>query len=125
VIYRALADLIVLAHLAFVLFVVLGGLLALQYRRAAWVHLPAAAWGAWIELSGGICPLTPLENHLRVLGGRTEYVEGFVERYVFWILYPEGLTYRTQIVLGVAVIAVNLAIYFFVWRRHRARRGSA
>ena len=119
--YRFLADLVVALHLAFVLFVVLGGLAALRWPRAAWLHLPAAAWGAGIEFVRGICPLTPLENRLRQLGGEAGYTGGFVERYLLPVLYPAGLAADVQLVLGALVIALNVAIYAWVWRRRRAR----
>lgn len=117
--YRLLADLVVLVHLAFVLFAVLGGLLALQWPRAALVHIPAAAWAALIEFAGWICPLTPLENHLRRLGGELGYSGGFVEHYVIPLLYPVGLTRPSQVILGALVLALNVAVYTAVVRRHR------
>lgn len=120
--YRFLADLVVVLHFGFVLFVVLGGLFALRWPRAAWLHLPAAAWGAGIEFAAGICPLTPFENRLRHLGGEAGYSGGFVEHYVLPVLYPEGLTREVQLALGAFVIAFNLAVYFLVWRRARTRR---
>ena len=113
----ALADLVVALHAAFVVFVVLGGLLVLRWRRAAWVHLPAAAWGAWIEFSGRICPLTPLENHYRRLGGQTGYQGGFIDHYILPVLYPHGLTRPTQIALGVIVVGFNAWIYWRAFRR--------
>ncbi len=119
--YRLAADAVLLAHLGFVLFVALGGLFALRWPRAAWVHLPAAVWGAGIEFMSGICPLTPLENRLRRLGGEAGYPGGFVEHYVLRTLYPRGLTHDIQLVLGVAVILINVAIYTWVWRRARRR----
>ena len=115
--YRLLADLVVLVHSGFVLFVVLGGLLVLRWPRAAWVHLPAALWGAGIEFLGGICPLTPLENHLRRLGGEAGYTGGFVEHYVLPVLYPEGLTRGVQLVLGAFVLVLNIVVYAIAWRR--------
>lgn len=117
--YRVAADLVVLLHGAFVLFVVLGGLLALRWPRAALVHVPAATWGVWIEWSGRICPLTPLENRLRRLGGEAGYAGGFVEHYVLPALYPEGLTREVQVALGVLALAVNVGVYVLVWRRRR------
>jgi hypothetical protein len=114
--YRALADALVLAHAGFVLFVVLGGLLALRWPRCAWAHLPAAAWGVWIEWSAGICPLTPLENRLRAAGGEAGYAGSFVEQYVMPVLYPAGLSPAVQAWLGVAVLVVNLVIYAWAWR---------
>lgn len=121
-IYGLLADAVLGLHLAFILFVGLGGLLALRWTRVAWVHVPAAAWGAYIEMSGGICPLTPLENRLRAAAGGIVYEGTFTERYLMPILYPVGLTRETQLALGLVVIAVNALIYVVVWRR-AARRG--
>ena len=115
--YRFLADLVVVLHSAFVLFVVLGGLFALRWPRAAWLHLPAAIWGAGIELLAGICPLTPLENHLRRLGGEAGYSGGFVEHYVLPVLYPEELTRGVQLAIGIFVVVLNVVIYAVVWRR--------
>ena len=118
--YGLLADLVLLAHAGFVVFVVLGGLLVLVRPRLAWLHLPAVAWGAGIEFAGAICPLTPLENHLRALAHQQGYAGGFVEHYVFGLLYPEGLTRNVQLALGAAVIMINVLVYVVVWRRHRA-----
>ena len=115
----------VLVHFAFVAFVVLGGLLALRWPRAAWVHLPAAAWGAWIEFAGWICPLTPLEVRLRRLGGEAGYAGGFVEHYILPVLYPAGLTREVQIGLGVFVLVLNVVVYWVVWRRRRLRAARA
>ena len=114
-----LADLIVLIHFAFVLFVVFGGLLALRWPRVMYLHLPAALWGAFIELAGGICPLTPLENSLRRGAGLAGYEGGFVEHYILPVLYPAALTRNVQLVLGAIVILVNLAIYTSVIGRRR------
>jgi Protein of Unknown function (DUF2784) len=123
--YRLLADLVVLVHSAFVLFVVLGGLLALRWPRAAWLHLPAVLWGAGIEFMAGICPLTPLENHLRRLGGEAGYRGGFVEHYVLPVLYPDGLTRGVQLGLGTFVLILNVVVYAIAWRQcSRYSRGS-
>lgn len=116
---RLAADAVMLVHLLFVLFVVLGGLLALRWPRVAWVHVPCAAWGAAIATFGWICPLTPLENRLRRAAGGLGYEGGFVEHYIFPVLYPVGLTPRVQAALGVLVLVVNAAIYTFVVFRHR------
>ena len=120
--YAALASLVLAVHGAFVLFVVAGGALVLRWPRVAWAHLPAAAWGAGIELAGGICPLTPLENHLRALAHEQGYAGGFVEHYVFGLLYPEGLSREVQIMLGLSVLALNGAVYAWLWYRRRQAR---
>ncbi len=117
---RLAADAVLLLHLGFIAFVLLGGLLALRWPRAAWVHLPAAAWGVWIELSGALCPLTPLENRLRAAAGQAGYEGGFIEHYLLALIYPAGLTREVQWVLAALVVAANLAIYAWVWRRRRA-----
>lgn len=117
--YRLLADLVLLLHATFVAFVMLGGLLALRWPRAAWLHLPLVAWGAGIEFLGGICPLTPLEDHWRHLAGEQGYTGGFVEHYVVTALYPDGLTRNVQVALGLLVLAANAAVYGWAWRRNR------
>jgi hypothetical protein len=114
-----LADLVLVAHLAFVVFAALGGLLALRWRRAPWVHLPAVAWGAFIEISGGVCPLTPLENRLRQAAGESGYHGDFIEHYVVSLLYPSGLSRDAQFVLAALLAVLNLAVYAIVWRRSR------
>ncbi|HEX2254539.1 MAG TPA: DUF2784 domain-containing protein [Thermoanaerobaculia bacterium] len=118
-IWRLLADLLVVVHLGFVVFVVLGGLLVLRWPRVAWAHLPAALWGAGIEVTGGVCPLTPWENRLRALGGESGYAGGFVEHYLLPVLYPGALTREVQLVLATFVVVVNVAVYAVVWRRRR------
>lgn len=120
--YRLLADALVVLHLAFVAFVVLGGLLVLRRPRLAWVHLPVAVYGMLIEAVGWVCPLTPLENRFRVLGGLTAYEGDFVGRYLLPVLYPAGLTRETQWLLAVVVLAVNAAVYGRLLLRRR--RGS-
>jgi hypothetical protein len=120
--HAVLADLLVVLHLAFVVFVVAGGLLALRWPRVAWLHLPAAAWGAVVEVTGWLCPLTPLENHLRQRAGLEVYTGDFVGRYVVPVLYPEGLTPDVQLFLGVMVIALNATIYAAVIRRRSSKR---
>lgn len=114
-----LADLVVVAHALFIVFVVAGGLLVLRWRRAAWVHLPAAVWGVLIEWAGWICPLTPLENSLRRAAGQAGYSGGFVERYLLPLIYPAGLTPTVQLGLGLVVLVVNVAIYALWWHRRR------
>ena len=120
-IYRALADLVLVVHLTFVLFVVLGGLLVLRWPRAAWLHVPAAIWGVLIEYTGWICPLTPLENSFRTRGGEMGYSGGFIEHYIQPLLYPAGLTRSTQVVLGSLVLVLNLTAYGIVVSRMRRR----
>lgn len=115
------ADLLVAAHFLFILFVIFGGLLVLRRPRLAWLHLPAAAWGALIEFMGWICPLTPLENRLREMAGDAGYAHGFIEEYIAPVVYPLGLTPHVQIWLGLGVIVINLFVYAVVLR-NRARR---
>jgi Protein of Unknown function (DUF2784) len=115
--YRTLADLIVALHFGFVLFVVLGGLFVLRWPRLLWVHLPAAVWGVLIEFFGWTCPLTPLENHLRQLGGEVGYSGGFIEHYIVAVLYPERLSRWTQVILGVLVLILNALVYRRVFTR--------
>jgi hypothetical protein len=105
------ADFVVLLHLAFILFVVLGGLVVFRWPRFMWLHIPAAAWGAFIELTGRVCPLTPLENRLRIAAGETGYSGGFIEEYLIPVVYPGGLTRWVQISLGVGVVVINLVFY--------------
>jgi hypothetical protein len=119
-----LADLVLVLHFAFVLFVVLGGLLVLRWPRLAYVHIPVAAYGALIELVGWICPLTPLENSLRARAGEAGYEGTFVEHYILPVLYPSALTRNVQVLLGVLVLGLNLAIYTYVLRR-KARRSNS
>jgi len=114
--HRWLADLVLLVHLAFIVFVVLGGFLVLRRPRVAWLHIPAALWGTYIELFDGWCPLTPLEKHFRLLGGQAGYEGGFIEHYVTAIIYPDGLTRTVQITFGVLVVLVNIAVYRKVLR---------
>ncbi len=115
-----LADLVVLLHICFVVFVVAGGLLVLRWRRMAWVHVPCAVWGAWIEFAGWVCPLTPLEISLRRRAGEAGYESGFIEHYLLPVLYPSELTRSTQLVLGTVVVVLNMALYAWLWRRWRA-----
>lgn len=119
---RFLADVVVVVHALFTVFVALGGLLVLRWPRLAWLHLPAALWGILIEYVGWVCPLTPLENALRRAGGEAGYGGGFVEHYVLRVLYPAGLTRGTQYVLGTLVLLVNVLVYAVLL--HRRRRGA-
>src|SRR5258708_27306255 len=120
--YRIAADGVLSLHLAFVLFALLGGLLVLRTPRFAWLHLPAVAWAAFVEFTGRICPLTPLEVALRQAAGDAGYAGDFLEHYIAAVVYPEGLTRATQVILGAAALLVNVAIYAVVLRRlHRGR----
>ena len=114
---RIAADILVVLHLGFIAFVGLGAFLCLRWKRVAWVHVPAACWGAAIELRRGVCPLTPLEQHLRVAAGDAGYSGGFIEHYLIPIIYPSGLDAFFQYTLGALVVMVNLAIYGFVLLR--------
>lgn len=116
-IYSVLADVTVVLHLLFVVFVVFGGLLVLLRPRMAWLHVPAAVWGAWIEFAGWICPLTPLENWFRERGGRPPYAAGFVEHYLVPVLYPAVLSRELQWTLGGLVLVVNGVLYAVLLRR--------
>jgi hypothetical protein len=117
-VFRILADATVILHLCFVLFVVLGGLLVLRWPRVAWVHLPAAGWGAWVEFAGWVCPLTPLENWFRQKSGGPAYTVSFIEHYLVPILYPSSLSRELQWVLGGLVVLINMVVYLMVLRRH-------
>jgi len=119
---RFAADLVLLAHLAFVLFVVLGGWLVLRRHWIAWFHIPAALWGATVELMGWVCPLTPLENQLRAASGSAGYDGSFIARYLIPVVYPTSLTRPIQIALGLAVVLINLAVYGMVIRRWLSSR---
>lgn len=118
--YRWLADATVVLHFAFIAFVVLGSVLVWRRPAWAWLHVPAILWVAYIEFTGTLCPLTPLENALRSRAGEEGYQGGFIEHYLIPIIYPAGLTPQVQVVLGVAVLVLNAIVYAVVWRR-RAR----
>jgi hypothetical protein len=119
--YRCLADAVVLVHLSFVAFVVAGGLIVLRWPRAAWLHVPAVLWGVAVEWSGAICPLTPLEVMLRRWGGEAGYSGGFVEHTVLPLLYPAALTRGVQVVLGSLVVAINAIVYASVFAAYERR----
>ncbi len=120
--FRRLADVVLLVHLGFILFVVLGGVLVLRWPRLAWGHIPAVLWGAFIEFTGGVCPLTPLEVALRQRGGEAGYSGGFIEHYVTQIIYPGGLSRPVQAALGALALLINAVVYWRVVARARARR---
>ena len=115
-IWRALADLVILIHLAFVVFVIVGGFFVSRWRWLPWVHLPAVAWAMILEFSGWICPLTPLENLLRQASGEAGYADGFLEHYLVQVVYPVGLTPEIQTYIGIGVLLINGIAYSVVWR---------
>ena len=123
--YRWLADLVLVVHLLFIVFVVAGGFAAVRWPRLAWAHLPCLAWGALIEFAGWICPLTPLENDLRIASGEAGYSGGFIERYLLPIIYPGALNREIQIGLGVSVLALNALAYAWLIARRRRRRAAS
>jgi hypothetical protein len=118
---RLAADAVLIFHLAFIVFALLGGLLALRWHWVPALHLPAAAWGFFVEVTGRICPLTPLENALRQQAGQANYLGGFVEHYLVPVIYPQGLTQSVQWVLAGVVLAVNGAVYGWIIARRRGR----
>ena len=109
--YRIAADLVLVTHFAFVILVVAGGVAVFRYGWLAWIHIPAASWGAFVELTGRICPLTILENILRSGAGQEGYTNSFVEQYIVPVIYPAGLTRNLQFVLAALVVTVNVIIY--------------
>ena len=123
--YRVLADGVVALHFAYILFVISGALLALKWPRVAWAHVAAVAWGAYIEFTATICPLTPLEQLLRQKAGQAGYSGGFIDHYLVPLMYPGALTARIQIILGIVVVLLNLILYGFVIRRWRRRSGAS
>ncbi|MFZ2540561.1 MAG: DUF2784 domain-containing protein [Gallionella sp.] len=122
--FRLAADAILLLHLAFILFAVLGAVTALWWRWTPLVHLPVAAWAFFVELTGRSCPLTYLENHLRIKAGLSGYTESFIEHYLLAIIYPAGLTREIQFVLAGVVIVVNIAIYAWLFLHKRVSHGE-
>ncbi len=122
--YAFLADAVLLLHFAFVLFVVGGGLLALKWPKIAWLHLPVVFWGVWIELSGSICPLTPLEQSLLTSAGESSYAGSFIGHYLDPVLYPAGLTEEMRWWVRVIAIAINVLVYRQVLKVWKERRGK-
>ena len=122
--YRILADIVLVLHLLFILVVVAGGLAALRWRWAPLIQVPTVLWGVFIEVSGGICPLTPLENELRQAAGSSGFSGGFVEHYLLPVIYPAGLTQSVQLLLALVVLLANAIVYAFVWRRLKTAGGS-
>ncbi|MCW8329198.1 DUF2784 domain-containing protein [Photobacterium sp. SDRW27] len=120
-VYRVLADSVVILHLLFIVFALLGGLMVLWRSYWVFIHLPAAIWSALVSFKGWVCPLTPLEVYLRKRAGSEGYSEGFVEHYLIPLIYPNGLSFNVQVILGITAVVINLAIYSIVyyWRRGR------
>ena len=118
-IYRLLADLVVIIHLGFVVFVVAGGFLLRRWPKVIWAHIPAAIWGVLIEFAGWVCPLTPLEKSLRTKGGEAGYQGDFIDHYILPVLYPGGLSRNIQLLLGLFALGVNLFAYYLYFRRRR------
>jgi hypothetical protein len=121
--YLVLADLVVVIHFLFVIFVLLGGLLVLKWRYLAWLHLPVLAWGVYIEFSHTICPLTPLEIWLRQKAGTDLYQGGFISHYLVPVIYPPGLTPDTQVIIAGILLMVNILIYGWLILNSRNRTG--
>jgi len=122
-IWSLLADALVVIHFAFTTFVIFGGFLAWRWRAVAFAHLPSLAWGCWVEVTHGICPLTPWENQLRHMGGEAGYQGGFLAHYLLGVLYPPGLTWHVQWVLAALLLAINAVAYgWLLLLRTRAAR---
>ena len=122
---RVAADFIVIIHFGFIVFVVLGGLLVFRWPKLMWLHLPAVAWGVVIEFARFICPLTPLENRLRIAAGESGYSSGFIDQYLVPLVYPDGLNRPAQIALGVLVISINLVLYSVVIAKRKRNKENA
>lgn len=121
--FRLAADAVLVLHLAFILFAVLGGVLALRWRWTLLVHVPAATWGVFVEIGGRACPLTDWENYLRIKAGQSGYSESFIEHYILDLIYPSALTREIQFTLAAVLLMVNIAIYaWLLWRWRRAER---
>ncbi len=121
---RIAADAVMLLHLVFVLFVVFGALLVMRFQWLAFLHLPAVAWGIFIEISGGVCPLTYVENHLRQSAGSAGLETGFIEHYIYPLLYPPGLTRTVQWILAAIVLCLNAALYAGIIVRRRSKHAD-
>jgi hypothetical protein len=119
--YALLADLMLILHATFILFVVFGGVLVFWRRGLAWLHVPGALWGILIEFQGWVCPLTYLENDLRAAAGTDGYDGGYIDHYLMPLVYPSGLTSDTQVLLGLVVLFINAIIYTLVWYNMRAK----
>ena len=120
--YSFLADLVMLLHFGFIIFAVLGALLVARWPRLVWLHLPTAFWAMWIEFYGGVCPLTPLENRLRSMGGEAGYSESFIGHYIGAVIYPGEITTTVKIMLGLGVLIINLGLYAWLIKHRRHGR---
>ncbi len=123
-IYKFLSDLVILLHFGFIVFAVLGALLVMRWPRLVWLHLPAALWAMAIEFYDGICPLTPLENWLRIMAGEGGYSGGFVTHYIVAVIYPDELTTGIRMMLGIGVLIINLALYGWIIKQRRYGRSK-
>lgn len=123
--FQLAGDMVVFIHLLFIVFVILGGFLVLRWPKLIYLHVPAAMWGAMIELQGWICPLTPLEDHFRQAAGHGSRPGGFIDHYIIPLVYPPGLTREGQILLGLLVVAVNIVIYGFLLSRKQRKSMAA
>ena len=119
--YRILADALVVVHLLFIVFVLLGGLFVIKWRYVSLVHIPAALWAAWVEFQVWVCPLTPLENWFRQKAGMEGYTKSFIDQYLVPVIYPAALNREWQMILGTIVVILNVTIYSWVW--HHYKRG--
>ena len=122
--YAFLADGVVVLHLLFILFVVSGGFFALKWRKIVYLHIPAVVWGVYIEFSGKICPLTPLENRFRLKSGQIGYEGDFIERYIIPVIYPINLTREMQITLGIVALLINVLAYGLLMYRLKKNAGE-
>ena len=121
--YELFANLTLIAHLMFILFVIFGGLLYLIFSKIIYIHLPALLWGIYVELTNSICPLTYLENWFLNKGNLTTYSNNFISNYIFPIIYPDSLTAEIQIYLGVSLIIINILIYSLMFKNLRKNMG--
>ena len=119
--YQLAADAVVLLHFAFILYVLLGGLLSYKWLWLLWLHPPAVAWAAVITMAGWICPLTPLENKLRAAGGGGHYSSGFIAHYILPVIYPAGMSRELQITMGIALLVVNALVYLGLIIKYKKR----
>ncbi len=123
-IYSLLADLVMLFHFGFIIFAVLGALLVARWPRLIWLHLPAALWAMGIVIYGGVCPLTPLENWLRIQGGEADYSGSFIQHYIGAVIYPGEITITLKIIFGLGVLMINLGLYSWMIKRRRHGRST-